>query len=127
MVGTTELAPACVDGATAEVAWVVVAPATDEEAAADVATADEVAADDEVATVLVVGSAVVETVTTVVGSEELVLLESAASKPRIWMATRTSIGSCRDARTGSSIAEATMANNHECVAFFIVGRSTSSQ
>lgn len=92
--------------------------AADEEAA-EVAVADGAAGDDddEVATVVV--ATCVEVAAAVVESAELVLLDSGVLT---WVAARSPIGSCCDARTGSSIAEATRASNNEYVAFFILSR-----
>lgn len=55
-----------------------------------------------------------------------VTLVSAGIKARIWMASRSPIGSRGDAQTGSSKAEATTARNNEWIAFFILTRSVGS-
>lgn len=88
----------------------MVAPAADE---AEVDAADGVvfAAVDELEEELVVGSA--EVGGAALDSEEAAGVVSGPINARIWTATRSSTGSCCEARTGRSIAEATTAKNRE--------------
>lgn len=131
VVATAELVTGWVVEVGVETALVVVAAlAADEEVSALVAADDD--DDDVVAVVDVKGAAAlvvatsVEVGAAVVDSEETGALDSGASKPRIWMAPGSPIGSFCDAETRSSIAEATTASNNERVVFFILRESAGS-
>lgn len=123
VVATTELDTACgVLELGAAPAWVVAAVGCGEGDCSEVVGTAEVAA----AAVVEGEESVVVPAFVVVGTAPLVseglaaaaALVSGASNPRIWIALRSPIGSCCDAKTG--MAEATTARNNKGVAFFII-------
>jgi len=118
VVAITEVTTAsAVVEAAAEGAWVA-AVVTGEEVAGAVGAVAEVAA---AAVVECVGAVLVAAGAEVAGAalgSELATMD--------WVAWRSPIGLGCDAKTGSSMAEATMASNNERVDFFILNRSAGS-